>query len=450
MNRKQLLDELTQDVLAYVMQGSFPEHHFVNELKPPELGDRFADYDSLVRLHFILRPDVVSFVEALPIRLRQMKTQTENVSKTVRGHVQGRISWQQTVRTRYARNPHDRSLFVCEDRSENYDVDENIVLKALLSVIYHTLVDAEEYLRADYDWVTERWSENLELVDRMMDLFERNVHVTRIREPAEYEPTERMLIAAETARHDLYRDAAELYRKYEDTLSGDEAAIRELLDRTAVTPDDNETLFELFVLFKYIGAIERYTERRFSLQTIQREKQEVARLDNAATGAEIVVYHDKSAGDRDVSFDSSPEEDRESLTRHEMVHRESVRTARRYFNNPKLRSNTGRPDVIVIEIERDDRREYLITEVKYSTRQETIREGIKETLEYLAFLKQNDEFVFDAESDFHGSGWNGVLVIQDLPGVDTAAFDEQTDQPIRILQASELEPRLQDVLESVL
>lgn len=450
MNRDQLLDELTQDVLTYVMHGSYSDHHFINEIKPSELGERFADFESLVRLHFILRPEVVSFVEELPKRLRQIKTQTENVSKSVRGHVEGRINWTKTVRSRYARNPHDRSLFVCEDRSEVYDVDENIVLKQLLSVIYHTLVDSEQYLKAEYEWVTDRWRENLELVDVMMDIFDRNVHVTRIRDPDEYEPTERMLISAENSRHPLYRTSADLLRSYRASLAGDADAIRELLDSTAITPDDDETLFELYVLFKYIGAIESFQEERFTLQTIRSDKQEVARLDDRERETEIVLYHDNSARRRDVSFDSSPDGQTNDLTRHEIIHRESARTAQQYFKNERLGSHTGRPDVIVIEIERDGEREYLVTEVKYSTRQETIQDGITETLEYLAFLKQNDEFVFDEDTNYLGTGWNGVLVVKDIESTETASLEEQSGQPIRILQASEVKTHLDEVLESVL
>lgn len=450
MNREELLEELTQDVLAYVMHGTFPERHFANEIKPTGLDERFADYEMLVRLHFILRPDIIDFVETLPTRLRQIKTQTENVSERRRGSIQGRINWTKTVRERYARNPHDRALFVCEDRSENYDVPENIVLKRLLSVIYNTLLETEEYLDQDYEWVTDRWRENLELVDRMKDIFERNVHVRRIREPESYEPTERMLMSAEDARNALYRDAASLLRDYRASIEGDEKAIADLLDATAITPDDDETLFELFVLFKYIGAIESLQEKRFTVRTIESHKQEIARLEDPETDTQVVLYHDNSGDDR-VSFRAlSAEGTKADYGRYEMVHHQAVETARNYFRDSSIDSKTGRPDVIVLEVETDDSREYLITEVKHSARRETIREGIKETLEYLAFLQQDHRFVFDTESDFTGTGWNGVLVIQDVTDTETASFDEQADQQIRILQASEVENRLTDVLEEVL
>ena len=103
--------------------------------------------------------------------------------------------------------------------------------------------------------------------------------------------------------------------------------------------------------------------------------------------------------------------------------------------------------MIVIEIDRAERTEHLITEVKHSTRPETIRSGIKETLEYLAFLRDGGELVHDNDEMF-GSGWNGVLVTQDMENVETADLHEQ--RSIRILQASELEEKLETVLRRVL
>ena len=58
-----------------------------------------------------------------------------------------------------------------------------------------------------------------------------------------------------------------------------------------------------------------------------------------------------------------------------------------------------------------------------------------------------DDLVFDDQEPF-GNGWNGLLVIQDLEGEETAELAAQ--QSIRILQASEVETKLQRVLENVL
>lgn len=444
MNRDELLDELTQDILAYVMHGSFSDRHVVSELAPDALDERFHDYERLVRLHFILRPAVVDFVESLPEQLRRIKTQTQNTSRRTRGSVDGRINWGKTLQTRHSRNPDDRSLFVCEHRTENYDIDENLVLKRLLSIIYMTLDEAEPYLRCDYEWITDRWRESTDLIERMRELFERNVHVRRIRSPASYEPTPRMLQRAADSRSELYRTAARLLREYERSLDGDEAAIRSLLETTAITPDDDETLFELYVLFRYVSAIEELSDDRFEMRTIESATQEVARL--TQDGTEVVLYHNNSGGDRVTFFSDVFKKDREDLSRTELIQRESRRVANTYFVDEKFYDATGRPDVIVLEVASDDRREYLITEVKNSTRPETIRGGIKETLEYLAFLQQDETFVY--QDPAFGTGWNGVLVVQDLEDTKTASLDEQ--RSIRILQASELETKLSAVVERML
>ncbi|MBP1987922.1 hypothetical protein [Halolamina salifodinae] len=446
MRREQLVEGLSRDILAYVMHGSFPEQQIVEELRPDGVDGRFDDYESLIRLHFVLRPDVVSFVEDLPKRLRSIRTETENVSKTSRGQVDGRINWNRTIQARYSQNPNDRSLFVCESRSEDYDIDENVVLKRLLALIHETLADCAALFEREYDWVTDRWRENLELVDVLRNIVERNVHVTRIREPAEYEPTDRMLQRAENSRSEIYREAARLLRTYRRSLAAEEDAIAELLEQTAVTPDDEETLLELYVLFRYVSAIESLDEGSFTIRTIESGSQEIARLEHDSR--ELLLYHDSSARGRGLSF--LPEEferPREELSRAGVVQREAQSVAETYFQDRELRRSTGRPDVIVLEIREESRREYLVTEVKNSTNFDTVRSGIKETLEYLAFLRQDGDLVFDDDRPF-GSGWNGVLVVQDLDGEETAGLAEQ--ESIRILQASEVEQRLIRVLEEVL
>jgi hypothetical protein len=447
MDRDELVESLTSDVLAYVMGGSFPDRHFAREIKPEGLDERFDEFEKLVRLHFLLQPDVVDFVERLPENLRSIKTQTKNVSRISRGTVDGRIDWGATVQERYSRNPGNNALFVCEHRSESYDIDENLVLKKLLSLIYETLSECAVYFQRDYEWVTERWRDNSELVEQMQRIFERNVHVRRIRSPEDYEPTERMLQRAGESRQNVYRTAASLLRDYRAMIEGDPDAMKQLLSQTAITPDDDETLFELFVLFRYISVIEELSTDEFTLRTIESGSQEVARLSNA-DGESIVLYHDDSAKDRGISFVSDiGDKERVELSRTETIHREAYRTANAYFDDSEFTTATGRPDVIVLEIDRAERTEYLITEVKHSTRPETIRSGIKETLEYLAFLRDGGDLVHDSDEMF-GSGWNGVLVTQDLESVETAELHDQ--RTIRILQASELEEKLETVLQRVL
>lgn len=446
MDRSDILEQLTQDVLAYVMRGGFPESEVARSIKPEGLDERFAEYETLLDLHFVLKDDVVAFVRNLDARLRSVRTETERVSRTRRGTVDGRIDWAATTKRRYSGNPSDRSLFVCENRSEDYDIPENVVLKRLLSVVYATLETAEEYLNGDYEWVRETWKGDSQLIENLRRVMERNVHVRRIRDPETYEPTERMLTAAESSRQEVYREAAALLRTRNRIFDGDGDEIRSLLDETAVTPDDENTLFELFVLFRFVAALERLEDGQVQFETISSGRQEVARLNG---DREIVLYHDNSAADRDLSFLAEPEADAEVASRTERVQQVALDVANDYFQDRQFRNHTGRPDVIVLEIrdETADEREYLVAEVKNSTRTDTVRRGIKETLEYLAFLRVNEEFVF--EGDYFGTGWNGVLVVQDLDE-QTTDVTEQADREIKILQASEIETQLGVVLSEIL
>ncbi|WP_254522646.1 hypothetical protein [Natrinema caseinilyticum] len=446
MNKNELLERLTEDILAYVMHGTFPERELARSIKPEQLDERFEEYELLLDLHFILQDDVVEFVRVLPEHLRSIRTETRTTSRTRRGTVDGRINWGATLKKRYAEHPRDSSIFVCDNRSENYDIPENLVLKQLISVIHRTIRESEEYLRGDYDWVSETWRGNEDLIDELQRIIERNVHVRRIREPDAYEPTERMLTTAADSRHEVYRNAASLLRARRRLFRGEADEIRRLLEETAIAPDDEDTLFELFVLFRFVATLEVLRESQPQFQTIATDRQEVARFEGEK---EIVLYHDNSARDRNLSFVAVPDEEEEH-SRSDKVQLVAQEIASDYFGKD-YQNQTGRPDVIVLEIisEADDEHEYLITEVKNSTNEDTIRRGIKETLEYLAFLRVNEEFVFGRDDgDVFGSGWNGILVTQDLDD-ETPSLDEQSDREIAVLQASELEEDLETILREV-
>lgn len=123
-------------------------------------------------------------------------------------------------------------------------------------------------------------------------------------------------------------------------------------------------------------------------------------------------------------------------------------------NSPGIKPRR-RNFLISLEIESEDPTtcEYLSAEIQHSTREEAIHTGIKETLEYLAFLRVNEDYVFGRdtsdEGDIFGSGWNGLLAVQDLDQ-DTPSVDAQEDEPITILQAGELNEELPAILETVL
>ena len=450
MNRQELIEQLTQDILAYVMHGNFPEHELARKLKLEGLDERFEEYTLLLDLHFVLRDDVREFVGNLPQWLRSIRTESQTVSQTRRGEIRGRINWNATVQERYASNPRDRSLYVCDDHTSRYDIAENIVLKSLLNAIHSTLQQADDYLHRDYQWVRDTWYGNEPLIEDLQHVVERNVHVLRIRDPTVAEPTDRMVDQASSARQPVYRQAANLLETRQNLHRGDPTAIRSLLQQTAITPDDLGTLFELYVLFRMVGTLEQLLEAEPVFRTISSDTQELVRMDS---DPEVVLYHDNSAADRDLSFRADVEDPQEQ-SRSDKVQQEALQVARNYFDNPMLRNHTGRPDVLILEVRSDEGSDYryLITEVKFSSNDKVVRQGMKETLEYLAFLKANDEYVFeiDASESVFGDGWNGLLVTKDLEET-TQSLEQQvdTENPIKVLQVSELDAKLERVLNQV-
>ncbi|MFA9516926.1 hypothetical protein ACERIT_06870 [Halopenitus sp. H-Gu1] len=445
MNREAIIDQLSQDIVSYVMAGSFEEQQIAREIKPDDLDERFEDYRLLLDLHFILKEAVVDFVRKLPKRLRSISTETKTVSRTRRGTVDGHINWGATMKKRYSQNPSDSSLFVCDNRSEDYDTPENIVLKQVISVVYETIEQAEQYIKQKYGWAQDTWRGEDELIDELKRIVERNVHVRRIRSPEFYEPTERMMIAAESSRQPIYQEAAKLLRTRERLFDGDSGEIRDLLNNTSITPDDDETLFELYVLFRFVSVLESVRDQQAQFKPIRAGRKEVAKFGG---DPELVLYYDQAATDRDISFVTEEDITERPLSRSEKVQEIAYEVSCDYFGE-EFENYTNRPDVIVLEIrdESTDTYEYLITEVKNSTNTGTIRTGIKEALEYLAFLRVDDNFVFgeDPGDNYFGSGWNGLLVVQDLER-ETTPLGEQSDSEIKILQASELERGLEEVL----
>ena len=135
MERTELLDHVAEDIFSYVMKGGFPEESIASSLKPKDLNDRFEDYEKLMDFHFVLRDEIVELVNNLGSELRSIKTETEKESRISNGNVDGRINWSSTVKERYSRNPDNSALFVVDNSTQDYSIDENIVLKKLLSII---------------------------------------------------------------------------------------------------------------------------------------------------------------------------------------------------------------------------------------------------------------------------------------------------------------------------
>lgn len=291
------------------------------------------------------------------------------------------------------------------------------------------------------DWTDAEKAESL--IDSLRDIFYRNVHVRRIGEERDESISGRQIERASTSRDSVYRDAADLLGHYRALMDGDSESIRALLEDSVVLPDDNPTRFELYVLFRYIAAIDEMKKGSFEIQNIESGKQLVAELDGDRT---INLYHDNSGPD-DLSFrkeflEDSPEPETDEYSEMDKLEKVEILSKRSFtqYMDAEGAEYSGRPDVIVVEVSGGDTSTYLVTEVKYSNRKETIREGIREAHTYRAFLDDGSE-----ETDAFCA--EGVLVIDDLDDGENAK--ERSCDQLEIVQAEEIREQAPEVLQRI-
>jgi len=447
MERNFLLDAVSADLFTYVLEGAVSEAVF-SGLVPDTVPERYQEYETLVDLHFLLTPGVQTFIEKFPDRLRRIHTETARNRCRTRGEIDGRINWSETIAARHAENPHDQSLFVVENRAQTYETAENIVLKRLLLDLKSIIDTATTRFDKATGWIESRWELSDDSIEQFKRIITQNVHINRIRDPKEHEPTERMVTRAADSRSDLYRDAAALMRRYQELQTGDRDAFEDLIRETAITPSDDDRLFELYILFETIKSLETAASGA-ELRPVEPNRKHVAHVQG---DHEYYVYYDQSAGDRDFAFkavpDSKPEDE---YTRTEWVVKTAPAVWNAYFSDrPEQRHHTKRPDVFVIAdpLRTDGSAKCLAVEVKHSTETDRLRAGIRETLEYVAYMQQQDTFVFDTVAGAIPAEWNGLLVTDTLTD-SSVPLKEQAY--IKLLQGGDnFEENVGDVINRAL
>ncbi|WP_135853932.1 hypothetical protein [Halorussus salinus] len=446
MEPDELVERVATDLELYVMSGELRSDAVGEALADAAFGERAVGFEDLLVLHYLLESETVAFADALRRRVRELRTGTATESTVTRSEVSSRIDWSETMRERYARNPDDSTLFVTQSRYEEYDLDENLLLRALLDRFEAGLDTWADELAA-YDW-GDAWSDGL--LDRTRRTIASNVVLNRIRDPEPGEPTPAMVEAARRSRHALYREAAERYRRYEAVCSSDpdRDELRDLLANTLVVPTGSgrsaertySTLFELYVLFAVVEELSAVVGASGDLAPIRRGRDEVARFE-LADGDRLLVFYEQAAGSKDFSFlGSTADAAAGSVTRREET-RERTRRIRGELFDTDSRVATKRPDVLVVYEESGrvvpDRS--FVVEVKYHGDGEsgaaTVERGVEELLEYLAYMRHDGRLVFDGGPDDWYGADNGLLVVDDD---DSLATPIDADSPVRVAQAGDL------------
>lgn len=435
MDGESLVASVTGHLELYAMNGQLNPDVAADTLADAAFGERVTGFDELLMLHFLLHEETREFAAALPQRLRALRTGTKTERQLVRSEVSEQIDWERTMRQRYATTPNDRTLFVTRSRREDYDLPENLVLRATTELLRRGLDEWETEL-STYDWGTQ-WADDV--LTRTQRVVAQQPNLMRIREPEPDEPTASMLATAANSRHTLYRSAADRYTLYQSITGStpDRDRLATLLQETLLVPIGNASdphrrlsgVFELYVLYTVIDACATVFEQAPQLRPIDSDRNAVAafELDDDTT---VHIYYEQAGTDAGLSFMSGT--DRASdLTRRESVERRYAEIARDIGLGGRV--TTNRPDVLVA-VERDgkiDGDQSLMIEAKYQSPgeagEQTIRRGIREALEYVAYMRADDSLVHDVDGEWYGVGTqpHAMLVVNDHGELDISTTTEE-------------------------
>lgn len=439
MDREFLIERVGAELFGYLMEGRLSRDDFAAAIRPESLEQRYEEYEQLADLHFLLSEPVVEFVERLPQRLRQLKTETTRERQISGGAIQGRIDWSETYRRRVSGGA-NRSQYVCSNRRETRETPENLLLKYIVEELAEILQATEKYFDESTNWINQTWGGNQMLRTQFFRLREQNVHLQALNKPAHSDITPRMISKAENARKQLYRHAALLYSRYQRYQNGDEQILRNILNDATVLPEDEANLYELYVLFETINALDAIGNQcqpslgSHTVKTLRSGRTgPVAVFDGEQ---EYNLFYDQSGQSLDCSFYIEPEVPPEQHSRGDAVATYGDKISSGIFGT-RNKLSTKRPDILIAprHPQKDPAKEYVIIEVKHSTNKATIKDGIREITQYLAYFRRDGDPVFEQPS-YMGCGLNGLLLVGDRE--DIPSISEQCRYPITVIPGTEL------------
>jgi len=419
-----------------------------------------VDVESLLRIHFVLTSNagketavgVTDFVDQLPERVRRLKTTTTGRRETVRGEVKGTVDPHETLKRRSQIGRPDEPLFVCLQREEHYDIEENLVLKRLLTVIRDILREDLKPILDDpegYDWLRYWTTPGKEQDDelpheRLLRMYRENIYLKRI-SVDENDVTARMIESVKRSRNQLYREAATLLERYRrlmrQQLTDKEA--REVLNNTMIAPEADDTLFELYWIFRLLG-----TFNQVEFRVIRDQNPSIIASWEGA-GYQYTLYHN-STGDqsqfREELNDVPTDEDGYLRRMHEVLQTWQNLSDRLLNRGGADTLWGGRPDIILerVAISEDDASELeqvFVGEVKYTADPDYVATGLRELLEYMAFVRRStdDQYIEDTDHILGAKDVKGLLF------VDQIKINSDVESAIDIVQFGEKLPAVIDM-----
>lgn len=441
---RELVEAIADDFNTYVGKGVRLDP-VLRDFDPDLNVD---DLDRLLRIHFVLteqkedRPGVIDFVRTLPDRVRRLKTTNSHRLVEREGEIRGRVAWDETIKRRYREGGGRRNQYVCRETRENYDIEENVVLKSLLARIHEIVFsDLEHALKspADYGWLAEWVSTEGQFTEEFDEIFRDNIYLRRI-DSADHQVTDRMLRSVKQSRNPLYSEAARLLDRYRRLMNYDldTTEAKHLLENTFIRPEQTETLFELYWVFRILDC---YDSVRFEL--LEGGSDIVASWETP--DARYILYHD-STGSSTLSFSEQladidcPSEDGYLFRTVQILDRWKQIADDLFDITGRDSLWGGRPDIVLERYDGGSTNPsaVFVGEVKYTTNSSYAAQGLRELLEYMAHVRRDGEYLEIQDDLLESRQVTGMLFVDQIDhtsertksGIKLRQFGDHVSKPL--------------------
>ena len=382
-----IIEEVKEFIHLYLFKGDINSSL---EIKIENLFD-ISDDDliTLKAVHFFLSEEVRDLIEVLPYLLRNLSHSTHKEIEEYQGIIRGRIDWNATLKTRYAKGFDDKSLFVCSPATKFYNLEENQLLKFLLKKIlslrdnYLGFVNLNtdnfdfELLSQEKDWYNivannykmTKWALKKVYFDDIDDL--KQVKAKHLRK-------------ALKNRNLIYHRVAKAYILFEDLfINDDEDVLIDLVERRLIRAANPDKLYEIYVFFNLIKTLPDVNLR---------------------------LLH----GGNDYSM-CSILEDGTKVTIHYQYTPKALKKVSEYIEilkNYEIKGSTRAPDCIV-EFEKDNKKYYRLVEVKNTSSENYVRESVYKVMGYyrdFERVKDLEGFDFTDKYPVVLVTWGGIAI----------------------------------------
>ena len=416
--KKEMINEIQEELIIYFRQGIINVTNFF------ELDDvKFHNIYDILKIHFILSKEVREYVLTLEKNIRSIKTSTSLEKRLHREEIRGKIDWHKTIEHRHQRYNIDRTSFVTDSVDKLFDTKENIVLKRAISIIYNIFHrDLDLTNIKNYDW----YGEGNKIAKIIANVYKSNIYIKKIQSD-KIKISDKVISDVLKSRNKIYRDSAKIVRLYKELMSLDKEHMRALFTETFIEMHDINEVFELYCIFSYLK--ERFNKNAVTYHMINGHEKYLASIDDGEFYYK--VYHDRAAVEH-LKFQIHKSEiggtENDYLNRKLQVINRKNKVMRLLGKNPSSAVWSGRPDLIVIKLDKKDGTivDIEIGEIKYTKNLDYLLVGLEELLEYMYLVKDTNNYIDQDKI-------KGILFVNDIH-LDINRFDN-----IEIVTKKELE-----------